>query len=153
MKPPVESGYTSEGVPAREQVLLFNQLRAAANRVFQRTVIVQTGGNGAIATLWTDPDEVAHNTHVSLKVYAVASNLDGSVYGMWNRAGMYFRAADLSMGALRLGALQDSHPPVVSDVGLLLGFNLVSNHLVITAQDVTSGSPIDWNLWIEGRVG
>lgn len=153
MKPPVESGYTSEGVPAREQVLLFNQLRAAANRVFQRTVIVQTGGNGAIATLWTDPDEVAHNTHVSMKVYAVASNLDGSVYGMWNRAGMFFRAADLTMGAAQLGALQDSHPPVLSHVGLLLGLGLDSNHLTVVGQDVISDSPIDWNLWIEGRVG
>jgi hypothetical protein len=157
MKPPVESGYTSEGVPAREQVLLINQLRTAANRVYQRKVVAHTSGNGQTGPVWTDPDEMPHNTHASLAVYAIASGIGPTIYGMWERRAFYFRAADLSAGVVQLGAVLDVHPPVVSHSAMQLAFALSNNHLSILASDVNSGggqdAVLDWDLWIEVRSG
>lgn len=147
MKPPVESGspsrYTETGLANQLQ-----QIRTAVNRVLQRTVVLVTAGTNATEVLFEDPDELAHDSHAKVTVVVVASNADGSVYGSWEKTGVFFRAE--TGNASLLGAVEDRHTPIVAG-GPTLTLALNGNNVRVTVTDNTN--VLTFNGWVEVRKG
>lgn len=148
MKPTVEAGQWRESHGTAQPLeLIVNQLRTAANRVFQKTSSLTTAGLGTSQVLWQDQDELPHDTHATLTAVVQASNDAGTVYGKWETTALFLRSP--SGAAVQLGTSQDRHPAIVAG-GLTIAVSLAGNLMQVAIND--GGNIVAVNAWIEARV-
>jgi hypothetical protein len=149
MKPTIDTGYWSAGRESsdKELELQVSQIRAAANRVYQRRVTIVSAGSGVSEVLWFDEDELGQDVHASLTVTAVATDATGASYGKFEKTALFFRPT--GGAASQLGATQNRHPDIAAG-GVALTLGVTTNQLNVSGND--GGATLTWDLWIEGRI-
>lgn len=149
MKPPVEVGIASRLTPEGLNRQL-NQIRDAVNRVLAATANLATLGAGTATAIWTDPDEMGHDTHAAVDAQVIGTDATGANYGNFHHAAAFVRPA--TGAAAQLGATQLVHPDIVSNVAITLAVSVVDGHLTVTVNDGAMAA-MDWKAWIEVRKG